>query len=107
MAPRCDSGPSSARNPASGGTVTDRHATPNTEGDVREALHEFHGIVGLLEGASRTDRADLYQRLGLELEYEREAATGREIVRARSQLCRGGGTVQAHAAAPPCPRMCR
>jgi hypothetical protein len=43
----------------------------------------------LLQNGDRLERARLYQQLWLNLRYEEEAATGRELVRAGSQLCRG------------------
>jgi len=47
-------------------------------------------LTRLLHTGDRMDRAHVYQQLGLNLRYEKEAATGRELVRARSQLCHGG-----------------
>lgn len=67
--------------------------TALTAGDVRAALTEAGGLVALLERSDRADRAALYQRLGLGLLYEREAATGLERVQARLLLTRSGGRI--------------
>ena len=67
--------------------------TPLVDADVHRAITEAGGIVGLLATADRTDRAALYQALGLKLTYEREAATGQERVHAQLQLCSGGGGI--------------
>jgi hypothetical protein len=59
---------------------------------VRAVLTETRGLVQLLAAADRTDRAALYRALGLRLQYEKEAPTGRELARARLELCGGGGS---------------
>jgi hypothetical protein len=58
---------------------------------VRAVLTEARGLVKLLDAADRIERAALYRALGLSLRYEKEAPTGRELIRARLELCRGGG----------------
>ena len=51
---------------------------------MRAVLGEAGGLIGLLGEADRTERASLYQALGLSLRYEKEAPTGGgELVRAR------------------------
>ena len=66
---------------------------PLAEVDVRAALTEAGGLVNLLGEADRAERASLYQALGICLRYEKEAPTGRELVRARLELSRGGGWI--------------
>ena len=67
--------------------------TALAEADVRAALTEAGGLITLLWEADRTERASLYGALGLSLRYEKEAPTGREVVRARLELSRGGGWI--------------
>ena len=67
--------------------------SPLRPDDVRAALSEAQGIVGLLAAAERCERAALYRSLGLALRYEKEAPTGQELVHARLELCRGGGWI--------------
>lgn len=71
------------------------HPALLAEADVRAVLSEAGGLIGLLGEADRAERASLYQALGLSLRYEKEAPTGRELVRARLELTRGGGTIYA------------
>ena len=65
---------------------------PLSEADVRAVLSDADDLVQLLHTADRIGRAGVYQSFGISLKYEREAATGRELVRVRSQLCGGGGS---------------
>ena len=74
------------------GTIT-QPPPPLAESDVRAVLTETRGLVPLLAAADRTDRADLYRTLGLSLQYEKEAPTGRELVRVRLELRSGGGGI--------------
>ncbi|MDP1794261.1 MAG: recombinase family protein, partial [Acidimicrobiales bacterium] len=67
------------------------HARPVTPDQVRAALTEATGLVGLLQNADRTARANLYADLGLTIGYQRVAAT--ERVHVRSQLRSGGGRI--------------
>ena len=65
-----------------------------SEDDVFAVLRSARGIVDLLAPeADRGDRLDLYRALGVSLSYERNTATGRELVHARSQLRGGGGRI--------------
>lgn len=67
---------------------------PNlTESQVRDVLAESADLVGLLHSGDRVERGRVYQSLNLSLRYEKEATTGRELVRAQSQLCGGGGGI--------------
>lgn len=66
---------------------------PLTETQVRAALLEAEGLIGLLDRADRADRADLYRALGLTLRYNKEAATGVERIHVRSQLSSSGGRI--------------
>lgn len=66
--------------------------TPLTEVDVRTAITDAGGLVGLLAVADRTERAALYRALGIRLTYEKQT-TGQELVRARLSLCGGGGRI--------------
>ena len=66
---------------------------PLEERDVRAVLGNARDLLTLLEAADRTERANLYQTLGLSLRYEKEAPTGRELVRARLELSGGGGWI--------------
>lgn len=66
---------------------------PLTEADVRVVLGQAADLSRLLQTGDRVERAGVYRELGISLKYEKEAATGRELVRARSQLCRGGGRI--------------
>lgn len=67
---------------------------PNlTESQVRDVLAESADLVGLLHSGDRVERGRVYQSLNLNLRYEKEATTGRELVRAQSQLCGGGGRI--------------
>ena len=65
---------------------------PLTEAEVRGAITDAGGLVGLLAVAERTERAALYRALGLRLTYEKQT-TGQELVRARLQLSGGGGRI--------------
>jgi hypothetical protein len=64
-----------------------------TEDDVRAVLAQTGSMVDLLHRADRSERAALYHALGLNLRYEKEAATGVERVHARLQLTRSGGRI--------------
>lgn len=64
-----------------------------TETDIRAALTDAGGLIGLLDQADRADRAALYQALGMSLRYEKDAATGVERVHTRLLLKRSGGSV--------------
>lgn len=64
-----------------------------TEDDVRQALIQANGLVGLLAEAPRPDRAELYRSLGLSMRYRRNTATGQEVILARSQLTCSGGRI--------------
>jgi hypothetical protein len=66
---------------------------PLTRQHVLEALSAAGDLIRLLDSADRVDRAELYRTRGLRLKYEREAATGRELVRVRSQLRSSGGPI--------------
>jgi hypothetical protein len=57
-----------------------------TESQVRDVLAESADLVGLLHSGDRVERGHVYRSLNLSLRYEKEAATGRELVRAQSQL---------------------
>jgi hypothetical protein len=61
---------------------------------VRAVLDEAAGLMQLVDSSDRPERATHYRPLNLSLAYETEAATGRELVRARPQLCRGGARFQ-------------
>lgn len=83
-------------------TVTDLIHTWESSGDrsrpltrqhVLDALGAAGDLVRLLGSADRVDRAELYRTLGLRLKYEKEAATGRELVHVRSQLRSSGGRI--------------
>ena len=65
---------------------------PLTEADVRSALTDAGGLVGLLAAADRTERTALYRALGIRLTYEKQT-TGQEVIRARLQLSGGGGRI--------------
>lgn len=67
--------------------------TQLTEADLRAVLTETRGLVKLLGEADRIERAALYRALGLSIRYEKEAPTGRELVRAQLELCGGGGGI--------------
>ncbi|HMC52224.1 MAG TPA: hypothetical protein VKI64_05640, partial [Acidimicrobiales bacterium] len=60
--------------------------------DVRSALADAEGLIGLLAIADRTERTALYRALGIRLTYEKQT-TGQELVRARLQLSGGGGGI--------------
>ena len=79
---------------------------PLSEADVRTVLSDADDLVQLLRTADRIGRAGLYQSFGISLKYEREAATGRELVRVRSQLCRGGGSPSPRTERPQYHHMC-
>ncbi|HEX7276385.1 MAG TPA: hypothetical protein VF244_03345 [Acidimicrobiales bacterium] len=66
---------------------------PLSEREVRDALTAAGGLVAILAGADRTERAALYRALGLTLRYEKQAPTGAERVHVRLELCGGGGSV--------------
>ena len=70
---------------------SNKRPAPLADSDVRAVLTETHGLVQLLAAADRTNRAALYRALGLSLQYEKEHPTERELVRARLELCGGGG----------------
>ena len=72
---------------------SNQRIAPLIEADVRIILADAADLTRLLQTGDRIDRARVYQQLGLSLRYEKIAATGRELVRARSQLCRGGGWI--------------
>ena len=72
---------------------SNRQVAPLVEADVRIVLADTADLAQLLDTADRVERARIYEQLGISLKYEKEAATGRELVRARSQLCRGGGWI--------------
>jgi site-specific DNA recombinase len=72
------------------GATPDR-AAPLTAEQVNAVLTETGGLVGLLRDADRTEKAKLYADLNLSIEYQREAATERLLV--RSQLRSGGGRI--------------
>jgi hypothetical protein len=61
---------------------------------VRAMLDEAADLMQLVDSSDLPERATHYRPLSLSLVYETEAATGRELVRARSQLCRGGARFQ-------------
>lgn len=69
---------------------------PLSEADVRAVLSDADDLVQLQHTADRIGRAGVYQSFGISLKYEREAATGGELVRVRSRLCGGGGSGPAH-----------
>jgi hypothetical protein len=60
---------------------------------VRTVLDEAADLMQLADSSGRPERDTHYRPLSLSLVYETEAATGRELVRARSQLCRGGSPI--------------
>lgn len=60
---------------------------------MRATLTEASGPVAMLASAERAELTALYRTLGLSLQYEKEAATGAERVRARLQLSCGGGGI--------------
>jgi hypothetical protein len=64
---------------------------PRSEADVRAVLSHADCLLQLLRTADRIGRAGVYDPFGISLKYEREA-TGRELVRVRSQPCGGGGS---------------
>ena len=66
---------------------------PLTQAEVRDAIDQADGLVGLLDAADRAERASLYRALGLTLRYEKEAPTGVERVHARLELCGCGGGI--------------
>ena len=66
---------------------------PLTEAEVRDAIDQADGLIGLLDAADRAERSALYRALGLTLRYEKEAPTGVERVHARLELCGGGGGI--------------
>ena len=72
---------------------SNQRVAPLLEADVRIVLADAADLTGLLQTGDRIDRARVYQQFGLTLRYEKIAATGRELVHARSQLCRGGGWI--------------
>jgi site-specific DNA recombinase len=61
--------------------------------EVSARITEARGIVDLLATADRPERASFYQALCIELRYENERQTGRELIRARSTLRSGGGRI--------------
>ena len=66
---------------------------PLDDRQIRAAIAEAGGLVGLLADADRADRAALYQALCIQLRYEKERPTGRELVHVRSTLRSGGGRI--------------
>lgn len=62
---------------------------PLGEREIRAAIAEVGGLVGLTDA----DRAALYQAICIQLRYEKERSTGRELVHARSTLRSGGGRI--------------
>jgi site-specific DNA recombinase len=72
---------------------SNQRIAPLHERDVRLVLADTADLIRLLQTADRVERGRIYQQLGLILRYEKEAATGRELVHARSQLCGGGGRI--------------
>ena len=58
---------------------------------MRIVLGQAADLIRLLQTGDRVERKRL-PGTGVSLKFEKEAATARELVRARSQLCRGGGT---------------
>jgi hypothetical protein len=60
---------------------------------VRAVLDEAADLMQFVDSSDRPERSTRCRPLSLSLVYETEAATGRELVRARSQLCRGGGPI--------------
>jgi site-specific DNA recombinase len=83
----------SASATVSGWERSNQTGTALTADQVRAAITESGDLVGLLRIASRTDRAQLYRALGVQLEYEKEAATGVERVHVRSLLSSSGGRI--------------
>ena len=75
---------------------------PLDERQIRAAIAEAGGLVGLLTDADRADRAALYQALCIQLRYEKERPTGRELVHVRSTSRSGGGTKSFAMSAPGC-----
>lgn len=69
---------------------SNQRVAPLCEGDVPLVLADTADLIGLLQTADRVERGRVYQQLGLILRYEKEAATRRELVHARLQLCGGG-----------------
>jgi hypothetical protein len=49
------------------------------EKDVRSVLGEAEGLIKLLDGADRRDRAELYRALGLSPRYQKEACGDRSV----------------------------
>ncbi len=64
-----------------------------TRNQVRAALTEARGLIGLLAAAGRQDRQALYRALRLNLRYHKEAPTGLERVQARLELRSSGGRI--------------
>jgi len=67
---------------------------PLTEADVRAMLDEAANFMQLVDSSDRPERATRYRPLNLSLVDGTEAATRRELIRARSPLCRGGARFQ-------------
>ena len=65
-----------------------RRAEPLSEADIRAVLADAGALARLIRDADRIERATLYQTLSLSLSYEKEAATSKEVIHLRSQLCR-------------------
>jgi hypothetical protein len=78
---------------SSTGEGSRKRAGPLTEADVRAVLDEAADPMQLADSSDRPERATRCRPHSLSLAYETEAATGRELVRARPQLCRGGGPI--------------
>jgi len=60
------------------------HARTLDPAHVRAALTNAGGLVGLLHDADRSQRTKLYTALGITIDYQRDTATERMLV--RSQL---------------------
>jgi hypothetical protein len=75
---------------SSTGEGSRERAGPLTEADARAVLDEAADLTQLVDSPDRPERATRCRPLNLSLAYEREAAAGRELARARPQLCRGG-----------------
>ena len=68
------------------------------EADLRAVLTATSGLVKLLGEAERIEQAAPCSPLGLSLKYEKEAPTGRELVRAQLEPNGGGGSIGSRAA---------
>lgn len=61
------------------GAVQRARVAPLNEEDIRLAIAEADGLVGLLRDADRTERATLYCALGVTLTYEKKLQPGRNV----------------------------